>query len=479
VKLSICIPTHHGRCALLEEGLESIAGQVSPDLEFALEVVVSDNASQDGTDSMVAAFAKRYPAIAVVYGRNERDIGLANIARAIERASGDWCWLFGSDDTMVEGGLELAARTIAAYPGASGMAVGRVDFDFALAHRLAGVSPEVKPAGREVTLVRGFAAIEEQLAFQLGFLGTNVVRRDRWLAAAAEKADAAVAAHPNWPQLVILGEMARRDPTWIWQPTVLVRARAGQPYLVEGDGAQPNLARMHVLLVDGLHAVWKEVAAEDAVLYRGLMRRTYAVVGSAEVVHHIKMSHGYRAPWGLRLARSFISAFWWHRPFRRDAVLRLLTPGSIYRFRERRRVAAGPPMPILAPDDCRSSIAADLSDVLYAREVVLVGCRVTNDGATTLATRGEQPIQIGARWTDDRGAVTVSQHRAVLPHPLPTGQSATIGLYVDNPWEPGRYRLRIGLVQENVRWFGDSVERNDLIWDGEVRLPASPPDPLA
>ena len=56
------------------------------------------------------------------------------------------------------------------------------------------------------------------------------------------------------------------------------------------------------------------------------MRRTYAVVASAEAVYHIKMSRGYRASWGLRLARSFISAFWWYGPFRREALPRLLTP---------------------------------------------------------------------------------------------------------------------------------------------------------
>ena len=257
--------------------------------------------------------------------------------------------------------------------------MGRVDFDHALEHRIAGAAPEVTPPEREITVLRGFAAIVEQLAFQHGFLGSNVVRRDRWLAAAVGTAEAAVAAHPTWPQVVILGEMARRDPVWVWQPTVLIRARAGRPYLVEGDAVQPNLARMHVLLVDGLHGAWADVAGADTALYRGLMRRTYAVVASAEVVYHIKMSRGYRASWGLRLARSFISAFWWYGPFRREALPRLLTPARIYRARERRRRAAGAPMVELTPEQTRSSVSAALP-VLCAREVALVRCRVRNRG---------------------------------------------------------------------------------------------------
>ena len=37
----------------------------------------------------------------------------------------------------------------------------------------------------------------------------------------------------------------------------------------------------------------------------------------------------------------------------------------------------------------------------------------------------------------------MSRFRAVLPRPLPPGESVTIDLYVENPWEPGRFRLRI------------------------------------
>lgn len=71
-RLSVCIPTHHGRCALLEEALESIAAQATPDL--ALEVVVSDNASRDGTEAMIEHFRARHPQLALVYARNERDV---------------------------------------------------------------------------------------------------------------------------------------------------------------------------------------------------------------------------------------------------------------------------------------------------------------------------------------------------------------------------------------------------------------------
>lgn len=479
MRLSVCIPTHHGRCALLAQTLASVAAQVPPGgLGFAVEVVVSDNASEDGTAAMVAAFAADHPQLEVVYGRNEENIRLANIARVVERASGEWCWLFGSDDVLVEGALELVAATIAVHPDASGIAVGRIDVDHELRERIAGAAPEVRPDAQEVTVIRGFAEIEDQLAFQHGFLGSNVVRRDRWLAAAGACAARAVRDHPDWPQLIVFAEMARRDPVWVWQPTVVLKARAGRPYVVEGDLEQPNLARMHVLLVGGLHGAWREIAGEDRALYRRLMRRSYAVAGSAEVVHHIKLSKGHSARWGVRLARCFLAAFWWDARFRRRALPRLLTPAPVYARWHAWRSRARRPMPRLGAGEGAVGIVPELPAAWMARGLVDVPCGIRNAGSAELWSTGEHAVQVGARWfaPDGADAVLVGPRVQLVP-PLAPGATAVVRVPVPVPWEPGRYRLRIGAVQENVRWFGDADPVQDVVVDVEVRLPAPPVGP--
>ena len=337
MSLSICIPTHHGRCAVLREALESIVAQAAPELGAKVEIVVSDNASYDGTEAMVADLSARHPDVDLVYARNERDLRLANIMRSVERASGDWCWLFGSDDLMADGALAVVVAAIRAQPDAAGIAVARTNFDHTMRRRVGADPPQTSPAWHETTVIRGFREIEDALAFQHGFLGTNIVQRELWLSAAADVAPAALKGHPTWPQLLVFAEMARRRPVWVWVPMVLVLVRSGRPYLVEGDGDRPNLARMHVVLVNGLRRAWSEIAADDDALRRALLERTLHVAASRNAVENIKLSYGHGLAWDLRLAWSFVRTFKDFVSFWREVAPLLFVPSPVYRAARARR----------------------------------------------------------------------------------------------------------------------------------------------
>jgi abequosyltransferase len=104
--LSICIPTFN-RAGYLAETLENLLQQATPELE----IVVSDNASHDDTAAVVAAFQARHSAAAIRYHRFPSNVGFSrNLAQAISLASGEYCWLFGSDDCIVPGAI---ARVLA------------------------------------------------------------------------------------------------------------------------------------------------------------------------------------------------------------------------------------------------------------------------------------------------------------------------------------------------------------------------------
>ena len=95
--LSICIPTYN-REQYLDETLASIINQLKPDNVGNVEICISDNASTDNTAQIVAKY-KANPSINLVYSRNEKNLGAdANYLKAVEIASGTYCWLLGSDD---------------------------------------------------------------------------------------------------------------------------------------------------------------------------------------------------------------------------------------------------------------------------------------------------------------------------------------------------------------------------------------------
>jgi glycosyltransferase involved in cell wall biosynthesis len=102
-RVSVCVPVYNGE-KYLAETLESICAQSLRDVE----IVISDNASTDGTPAIIRAFAERDPRIAAV--RNRENVGYCrNIAGAVARASSDIVAIFHADDVYHP---DIAAREL-------------------------------------------------------------------------------------------------------------------------------------------------------------------------------------------------------------------------------------------------------------------------------------------------------------------------------------------------------------------------------
>jgi hypothetical protein len=77
----------------------------------AVELVVSDNCSADGTAGVIEAARRRAP---LRYHRTPENVGVSrNILLLVEHlAAGEYCWLIGDDDMLVRGGLERVVASL-------------------------------------------------------------------------------------------------------------------------------------------------------------------------------------------------------------------------------------------------------------------------------------------------------------------------------------------------------------------------------
>ncbi len=93
----------------MDQTISSIVKQIDADLIDIVEICISDNASQDNTEQVVQKWQKNTEnSIKIVFSRNEVNLGADNnYLRAVSLASGDYCWLFGSDDAMYPNALKL------------------------------------------------------------------------------------------------------------------------------------------------------------------------------------------------------------------------------------------------------------------------------------------------------------------------------------------------------------------------------------
>ena len=97
MKISICIP-HYNRIGFLRIVLASIAEQTYKNIE----VIVSDDCSTDDSERVLRSMQASFP-FPLVYERQISNIGYdANLRRSLELATGDYLFVLGNDDALVD-----------------------------------------------------------------------------------------------------------------------------------------------------------------------------------------------------------------------------------------------------------------------------------------------------------------------------------------------------------------------------------------
>lgn len=109
-KLAICIPTYN-RLEYLKVLLESIFCQI----QNGVEIVISDNASVDGTEDYCRSLCQTRTDI--TYYRQESNCGSdLNMLKVIDLATAEYCWWFGDDDRLRDGALQRMLSLLESHP---------------------------------------------------------------------------------------------------------------------------------------------------------------------------------------------------------------------------------------------------------------------------------------------------------------------------------------------------------------------------
>ncbi len=91
-----------------------------------------------------------------------------------------------------------------------------------------------------------------------------------------------------------------------------------------------------------------------------------------------------------------------------------------------------------------------------AGEELVARATVANGSDVALRSHPPHPVHLSYRWATSGGAVAVADGRRTLLLPeLTPGAQATYEIAVQAPPAPGRFVLRLSLVQENVRWLDE------------------------
>lgn len=102
--LTLCIPTFN-RAPFLDILLSKIEKQTGEFVNIRfLELIVSDNCSNDNTSQIVHKYLNK--GLAITYIRNDSNLGMdGNFVQCFKKATGKYIWLLGDDDFLKDGAL--------------------------------------------------------------------------------------------------------------------------------------------------------------------------------------------------------------------------------------------------------------------------------------------------------------------------------------------------------------------------------------
>lgn len=112
--LSIAIPTFNGSPYIID-ALESVRIQAE-DCKDLIEIVISDNASDDGTDKIIQKY-QNASSLKILYFKNNKNLGFdKNVDLCFKRSSGKYVWLLGDDDLLKAGAISTVLKILDDHP---------------------------------------------------------------------------------------------------------------------------------------------------------------------------------------------------------------------------------------------------------------------------------------------------------------------------------------------------------------------------
>jgi hypothetical protein len=112
---------------------------------------------------------------------------------------------------------------------------------------------------------------------------------------------------------------------------------------------------------------------------------------------------------------------------------------------------AGLQQPLTSFRQVLTSPKTDLK--LHPGEDIKVPVHIQNPGTETWVSAGKYPVTVSYKWFKDGQMMGIEGERTGLPSAIGPNQGVDVDVRMIAPPEPGKYALRVTLVQEAVTWF--------------------------
>lgn len=271
MRLTICIPTHHGRAGVLQEALESVLSQITDELYDEVEICISDNASNDGTVELVQSYLQRQEC-PIYYHRNEVDKGFPfNINNLVEMSHGDFCWLIGSDDHLADGAVAKVLQVLSEHPDITGMSMDKFNFDSHMQKELQEDWCYLPEDHERMHLYTSAEEIYINCGMLHTYISANIFSKRRWMDVVEAEGYKRLEDYWYYPHVYVLGLMVKKHPKWIWCPDKLVKYRKNNDASLKHHNNEWHTNTLKVM--SEIAKTWSALHGKTSTVYRTLMSK--------------------------------------------------------------------------------------------------------------------------------------------------------------------------------------------------------------
>lgn len=171
IKLSICIATYN-RAKYIAETIESIAWQLTSETEL----IVVNGASPDDTEAVMEKMLVKFPEIK--YYREKVNSGVdRDYNKAIEYATGDYCWFMSDDDLFHDDAVSCVLKKLnPKYDLIIANAESRTaDLTTVLYNRNVNKNNDIEYG------IADSVKLFEDMGYHLGYICSVIIKRNTWL----------------------------------------------------------------------------------------------------------------------------------------------------------------------------------------------------------------------------------------------------------------------------------------------------------
>jgi abequosyltransferase len=331
MQLSICIPTHDGRAWCLKDTIDSILRQWRPEFVGRVQICVSDNGSRDDTWRMLTGYERRHPGVFELHRLETNQGGHKNFLKVVDLAAGDYCWLLGSDDTLMPRAIQSALDLLDANYDPAGVTFGWTAFDRGMSMELPSWFEKFMPVSDGEILYREPAKAAEAVGIYLTYMSAHLFRRKAWNAVVAEEGVDRILAHAHHVHLYILGSVVMSGPSWLFSTRKLVNYRSNNWSLVEELNS--DLSAYRIETAENVDRCYRHIAGANKRLYRALMYNFFRNWFSPSFVADLKRAsnHGDAEDW--RVLATMTRLHWYVPAYWSTAVPHLLIPHRAHKLR--------------------------------------------------------------------------------------------------------------------------------------------------